>query len=253
MMINNSVRRTQQALHSNQNYHTTQDKQQIIIKRSSSLGNIINNSLTISNIHSKINEYGRCINHPNIELVCCDNNNNTVRILQDCPLCSSLDMNNSNSNNNDGLLSTLIISSSNKTTIDNRTISTEESTITTEESGSRIRPPPPPRLSQSVGNMNTQAQQQHANRRQNSYPQQQQQMRQQQNNQVQSLKELGRKLVMESDGFIAVVGILNHYLLTVISDGHNSNSNSNHHLHLDLQDSIVHHHQDGVDLERMIQ
>ena len=97
MIINNVGRRTPQDLHSNQNYHTAQDRQQSM-KRSSSLGNINNSLISTNNIHSKINEYGRCINHPNIELACRDNNNtnNQWRILlQDCPLCS-LDVNNNN-------------------------------------------------------------------------------------------------------------------------------------------------------------
>ena len=204
-----------------------------MMKRSSSLGNMSSSNIYIDD--TKINEFGRCIRHPNIELCCRDTPQSPWRmLLQDCPLCS-LDMDSQTQPtgaSGSGGLSSLhdhrgntnkVVhdggNSSQPSTKTARTFTTEEdnssvkswtmsdasdvSSRSNKSNGNRRssvvesdqlvnlarnHPPPPPKQMQGK----------------NPYLQQQnqkyqlQQQRQQQNP-VQSLKELGRKLVMESE------------------------------------------------------
>ena len=226
------------------------------IQRSLSMGNI--------NIHEgKINEHGRCIRHPNIELCCRSNTNSQWRVLlQDCPLCSlDLDTHNSsaaggnnnlaslqqiqqfdsNHNNNmDGGMTVSSKASQVPSIKTNRTVTTEDVSDSTADSSEneggnnrvavqrrRNPPPPPPKQNSSSNMMGNQYLQQNA-----TYQQQQQhiQQSQNQNNPIQSLKELGRKLVMESEtsanvGSGAVV-VGNEILLASSSTSYTSRNNS---------------------------
>jgi len=187
----------------------------------------------------KMNEFGRCSRHPNIELCCRDSPNSPWRVLlQDCPLCS-MDVNTGlaqlrpdmagNKMHDCGSSSQATPTPSMKT---NRTLTTEEessvkswtmsdasdsendsgggrtsASVTTAEPlfNPRVPPRPPPKPPNKFG-ANA-----HSPQAENpSYSQQQPQMQSQSNirqlnndpisfDPLQSLKELGRKLVIESE------------------------------------------------------
>lgn len=228
-MINSSIsgRRTPQDFHDSNNKFSESESSQQIMKRSTSLGNMSASNILIDD--TKINEFGRCIRHPNIELCCRDTPQSPWRmLLQDCPLCS-LDMDSQTQTTGSGAggLSSLYNhqgnnnkvvhdggNSSQPSTKTARTLTTEEdnssvkswtmsdaSDVSSKSGGNRRssveseqlinlarnHPPPPPKQMQ--GNPYLQ-QQQH---------QKYQLQQQRQQNPVQSLKELGRKLVMESE------------------------------------------------------
>ena len=140
--IGSGGRRTPQAQTQESSFHESansrfSEEDNLQMKRCSSIGNIHgnNNGGMIMSQEGKINEYGRCIRHTNIELCCKDTPNSPWRVLlQDCPLCSldepsglsSLQhrpTNGGEANHNGGSSSQATATPSTKT---NRTLTTEE-------------------------------------------------------------------------------------------------------------------------------